>query len=346
MAIATTGVRDLVQQGFDALRGGDAARARDAFHRAADAAPSDVNAWLGLAMACRAQKDMDASGAAIDRALALDAGNWRAMLMKADHFASLGDARAASSLYIGALRRAPPPNQLAPELQNELARARAMRERYLAEYEAYLHAQLAQRGLEKTGGEGLARFQQSLDLMLGKKQLYLQQPRFYYFPGLPQIQFYGREQFPWLDGIESATADIRAELIDVLKDENAFAPYIETKTDRPQIDTAGMVGNPSWSAFYLIKNGTVVAENAARCPKTLAAVGKGAACAHQRPHAVGAVFAALAGRAHPAAPRLRQHAPDLSSRAHRAAEMRVPRRQRSARLGRGQGVAVRRFRRA
>jgi aspartyl/asparaginyl beta-hydroxylase (cupin superfamily) len=35
-----------------------------------------------------------------------------------------------------------------------------------------------------------------------------------------------------------------------------------------------MVNNPDWSAFYLIKNGHVVEENAARCPRTMAAVSK------------------------------------------------------------------------
>jgi hypothetical protein len=33
-----------------------------------------------------------------------------------------------------------------------------------------------------------------------------------------------------------------------------------------------MLNNPAWGAFYLWKDGEVVAENAARCPKTLAAL--------------------------------------------------------------------------
>ena len=144
-----------------------------------------------------------------------------------------------------------------------------MRERYLGEYEAYLHARLASHGEARS-----SRFAQSLDLLLGKKQLYLQQPRHYYFPELPQIQFYGREQFPWLDELEAATGDIRGELLEVLKDDGAFAPYIESDPNRPQQDHHGMINNPSWSAFYLVKNGNLVAENAARCPKTLAAVQK------------------------------------------------------------------------
>src|ERR1700741_725824 len=271
MAIAPTEVRALAQQGAEALRRGDAKEARDVFQRLTEAGPGDAIAWLGLAFACRAQRDSEPMLAALDRVTALDPGNWRALLPKPDHFAEAGDARAVSSFCPAAIRRAPQPAQMPPELQGELNRARAMRERYINEYETYLHRHLARQGL----GEGQSsRFVQSLDLLLGKKQLYVQQPRHYYFPELPQIQFYGREQFPWLDGLEAATADIRSELIEVLKDEGAFTPYIENDPNRPQQDHHGMLNNPSWSAVYLVKNGNVVAENAARCPQTLAAVEK------------------------------------------------------------------------
>ena len=48
-----------------------------------------------------------------------------------------------------------------------------------------------------------------------------------YFPYLPAMEFYARRDFPWLDAIEAATDDIRAELINVLSDGSVtFDPYV------------------------------------------------------------------------------------------------------------------------
>jgi aspartate beta-hydroxylase len=105
--------------------------------------------------------------------------------------------------------------------------------------------------------------------MLGKKQIYFQQPQTYFLPELPQIQFYDREAFPWLGKIEEATPVIRAELLEIMKEDSAFKPYVESDPARPRKEQEGMTGNPAWSAFYLWKFGDIVAENAARCPRTM-----------------------------------------------------------------------------
>ena len=214
-------------------------------------------------------KDRPAALAAVDRALALEPGNLRALILKADLLAAEGDDRAASSFYLAALKSAPPPEQLPADLRGELGRAQALCARYAAQFEVFLKERLAR----QAGGKPGTRFAQSLDLLFGKKQIYFQQPRNYFFPELPQIQFYERSLFPWLDKVEAATADIRAELLEVLKDGSAFRPYVEADSRRPQGDEGGMLGNLDWSAFYLVKNGQTVAENAGRCPRTLAALG-------------------------------------------------------------------------
>jgi aspartyl/asparaginyl beta-hydroxylase (cupin superfamily) len=118
----------------------------------------------------------------------------------------------------------------------------------------------------------------ALDLMLGKAEIYPQQPRYFYFPELPTIEYAEREAFPWLDRVEAATDDIRAELLQVLAEDGAFSPYIEAEANRPAFDDKGMIGNPDWSAFYLWKAGAPVEENAARCPKTLAALAEAPLC--------------------------------------------------------------------
>ena len=261
---------DARAHGIEALRKGDARKARESFERIVAAGQADASAYLGLAYACAGLKDHPAARAAVDRALALEPRNLRALIMKADYLAALGDARAASSFYRAVVSTAPPADQLPADLRSEFARAEAMCGRYAAQFEAFLRQRLAARGL--ADGRATGRFRDSLDILTGSKKIYFQEPRQYFFPGLPQIQFYDRGDFAWLDGVEAATADIRAELTEILKQESAFRPYVEGNPNLPQTDAQGMLNNPEWSAFYLWKNGAIVRENAARCPKTLSAL--------------------------------------------------------------------------
>jgi aspartyl/asparaginyl beta-hydroxylase (cupin superfamily) len=49
-------------------------------------------------------------------------------------------------------------------------------------------------------------------------------------------------------------------------------PYVQGESRRPQNDQDGMLNNPAWSAYYLWKDGAVVPDHAARCPKTMEAL--------------------------------------------------------------------------
>jgi aspartyl/asparaginyl beta-hydroxylase (cupin superfamily) len=265
-----TDARSLARSGVEALRRGDARAARESFEQIVATGEADASACVGLAYACRTLKDNAASKAALDKALALEPRNLRALILKADYFADEGDARAASAFYLAAVKTAPPADQLPPDLRNEVGRAKAMCDRYAAQFEAFLKDRLP--GERLADGRAARRFTHSLDILFGKKKIYFQDPRYYFFPGLPQIQFYDREDFPWLDKIEAATADIRAELIEVLKEESAFSPYVQGESRRPHNEQEGMLNNPAWSAFYLWKDGAVVADHAARCPRTMKAL--------------------------------------------------------------------------
>ena len=257
------------QAGIEALRRGDARAARESFERIVAAGQADASAYLGLAYACAGLKDRPAALAAVDRALALEPRNLRALVMKGDCLATAGDDRAAASHYRAAVNAAPPPNQLPAELRQEISRAESMCERYSAQFETFLRGRLAARGFVE--GRSSVRFSDSLDIQTGRKRVYFQEPRQYFFPELPQIQFYARTHFPWLDKLEAATHDIRAELQEVLKEESAFKPYVEPTPRRPP-DNLGLLNNPAWSAFYLWKHGELVAQNAARCPMTVNAL--------------------------------------------------------------------------
>jgi aspartyl/asparaginyl beta-hydroxylase (cupin superfamily) len=270
MQTPTIDARALAAAGIDALRRGNARTARESFERIVAQGQADSGCFLALAQACSLLKDHVASRAALDDALALEPRNVVALIMKADYLEALGDSRTASTFYQTAIKVAPPPDQLPADVRKELGRAQAMCQHYAAQFESFLRDKLAPRGMLGPGSS--ERFRQSFDIMLGKKAIYFQQPRIYFFPGLPQIQFYDRNSFPFFDRIEAATADIRAEMLEVLKDTTAFKPYVEKNPNRTRGDSAGMVENPDWSAFYLLRDGEIVAENAARCPKTIEAL--------------------------------------------------------------------------
>ena len=259
----------LVTAGMEALRRGEAARARMSFERLVAAGAADVAVFVALAYASRALGDPAAMGEAARRALALEPRNLRALILRADSLAAAGDDRAASSFYLAALRAAPEPDRLPADLRADIARAKAACDRYAASFEEFMR--------ERIGPEALAtapakRFAESLDILVGRKSRNVQQPRYYYFPGLAALPFHDRAQFPFLDAIEAATGDIRAELLRVLEAPDAFRPYIQSDPGRPRREQAGLLDNPAWGAFYLWKDGELVAENAARCPLTMRAL--------------------------------------------------------------------------
>ena len=252
------------------MRSGDASRARELFARVIAAGSPNPVALLGMAHACRALGDGPGAISAIDRLLTAEPRNLRALLMKGDYLAAAGDTRSASAYYLTALKSAPPPDKLPSDLVLELRRARELCDRYAVEHQNYIQSQMTAKGFDPARSS--RRFAQSLDIVLGKKQIYLQEPKYYYFPGLPQIQFYERAAFPWLAELERATDDIRTELFQVMQAPAAFEPYVQARSNRPSKEQAGMLNNPAWSAFYLWKDGEPVAENAARCPRTIEAV--------------------------------------------------------------------------
>lgn len=270
MALPDADANALIQAGVLALRGGDFVAARQSFERVVAAGRADGAVLLSLAHACGASGDTEAALAAVDAALAREPRNLRALMMKADHLASTGQGPAAAAYYQAVVKAAAAAPQLPADLQQAAARARAQCERYAKEFEGHLQARLGE--VAAAQGPSSARFTQSMDLLFGKKQVYMQQPRLYYFPELPQIQFYPRDSFGWMDRVEAATADIREELLSVLDEPSAFEPYVQGSPNRPAGAQGGMLNNPDWSAYYLWQNGAPVAEHVARCPRTMRAL--------------------------------------------------------------------------
>jgi aspartate beta-hydroxylase len=260
---------------------------------ASPAAPMSA-ALFDLARQCRERGDAPGEALALERLLAAEPRHIAALVRRADLYAAAGDARSASSFYLMAIRSAPAAG-VPKDMAALLARAREACDRFASDYREHLLRSLAANGFDPATSS--PRFAQSVDLVLGQKRIYLQEPRYYYFPGLPQIQFYERAPFPWFDDVESATAGIRAELEAIVDDPGAFAPYVQGHANRPRNDEMGMLNNPAWSAFYLWKNGEPVAENVARFPRTMHAL-RNAPLAHVPNRSPSILFSLLRPGAH------------------------------------------------
>lgn len=225
---------------------------------------------MGLAVASMQISDAEAALKAVDRALELQPRHFPILLMKADVLQAIGDTRNAASFYQAALMVAPPENQQSEKMRVEIARAQEMSAQASEEYEVILRENLTGEGFLTQAGE--SRYDEAVDLLFSKRQIYMQQPLDFYFPGLPQIQFYDRSDFDWVPALEAKTEEIAAEVTQVLsEDAAAFEPYMRAQ-GAPVLNDMGLMDNADWSAFYLIEKGHVVEENAARCPATMEAL--------------------------------------------------------------------------
>lgn len=187
MSGAPIDARAMAQAAVAALREGRHAEARRLFERLVAAGRADASVHLGLAYACLGTGDAGAALAATERVLALEPGNLRALMLKADHLLRSGDTRAAVSHYQAVVTTAAAQGQLPADVAREVARAQSMCQRHAGQFEAALRQRLGPLGLGDAEAE---RFAQSLDILFGRRRIYVQEPRNYYFPGLPQVQFY------------------------------------------------------------------------------------------------------------------------------------------------------------
>lgn len=265
-----TDLHEIARKGADALNRNDPTAARALFEQVVASRPADINAWFALALACRGVNDIGAQLRALDQVLAANPGHLPALLMKADHFAAVGDGRSAAAFYRAVVSRAPQAQTLSPEMRDGVLRAERAVSGYGRRFETHLRDAVSAAGFEPATSS--RRFSQSLDLLLGKKKIYLQSPTAFYFPELPQRQFYEREEFPWLTDFEAHADIIREELIAVIADERGFEPYVQSTALRPPMDYGDLLDNPAWSALFLIKSGAEIPQNASRCPRTMQAL--------------------------------------------------------------------------
>ncbi|HVR90504.1 MAG TPA: aspartyl/asparaginyl beta-hydroxylase domain-containing protein [Novosphingobium sp.] len=261
----------LVREGAGLLQRGLAQDARARLEQVTRTGRANTQIWLLLASACQAQGDPAGEEAALDSALALDPTLIRGQIMKGDCRVKAGDERGALEFYQCALRWAESA-ELPPVLAAEVDRARTAVAQYAARGEAEREQTLATRGFPPAARS--ARFAESLEILAGRKEIFVQRPTGYYFPGLPAIQFFDTAPFDWVPAVEQATGTIRAELDGLLAGGAAgFRPYLHGDPDRARMDPENrLLDSPDWSALFLCESGVRDEAAIVACPRTWAAV--------------------------------------------------------------------------
>jgi hypothetical protein len=256
------------QAGIAALQAGDGKAARRAFETIVASGRATLQIWLWLAQACDMLDDRAAVMAHVARVVELDAANPYALVMAGEVQTRSGNDRAAIAWYERALNAAQG-RQLPPDLIARLNRAAAAREAAFARFEAEMMGAFHDAGVDaaRTG----PRFAEAMQIIAGRSQPYLQQPTSFYYPRLPQIPFYDPADFAWTGALAAALPAIRAEAEAVMAHGDGIAPYVEADPDRPNKGHA-LLADARWSAFHLFRNGLPIADHAARCPATMAAL--------------------------------------------------------------------------
>ena len=269
MASSPEDFQAIAQRGLAAWQQGDALAARAAFDQVAGAGCASPQLWLLLAQACEALGDLGASDAALDPVLTDDPRNPYALLMKGDIHTARGDDRAASAWYNRALVEAPQFKDLPADLIERLERARNAIAASTSKFEAHLAGALASKDVDPAAIA--PRFAEALDIMAGRREIFPQQPTSFFYPGLPHKQFFANEDFAWVAALEAAAPAMRAEVEAILAADAGLSPYVVSRGNRPPGEHS-LLNDPSWSAFYLWQDGALVADNAARCPNSMAAL--------------------------------------------------------------------------
>jgi aspartyl/asparaginyl beta-hydroxylase (cupin superfamily) len=260
----------IVREGVDALQRGQTDLARARFETITQSGRANAQIWMLLAVACRGAADRAAEEVALDQLLAIEPQAVRGHVMKGDCRAAADDDRAALRSYEIALLIASR-QDIPADLRAELQRAQAWVDQFKRRVDEQREAKLTARGLPPERRS--PRFQQSLDILAGRKRIFVQEPTGYYVPELPQVQFFDTGAFDWVRKVEAAAGAIRQEIIDLLAaGTDGFRPYMQAHTDHPRADANALLDNRDWSALFFCENGIMSEDIVARCPATWAAV--------------------------------------------------------------------------
>ncbi len=277
------------------MRSGDAHRARELYERAIALDGGSKVLWLNLATACRSLGDKKAEGVALETALGMEPRYVPALLQKAELMERLDNRKAAATVYQAALDCVASGTPVTQTMAAALTHAQERVYANSRELEAFLERQLAP-VRQRHAAADQQRYDACRDVFLRKRRVYTHAPKGFLFPYLPAVEFFRREDFPWLGTLEAATEDIAAEALAALAGDRAgFKPYVDFPSSAPMDQWAPLNHSLDWSVYNLLDDGAPVTEHIEKCPKTAAALARLPLC-DIPDYAPGAYFSVLKPR--------------------------------------------------
>ncbi|HEX7112168.1 MAG TPA: aspartyl/asparaginyl beta-hydroxylase domain-containing protein, partial [Mizugakiibacter sp.] len=295
-ALAYLGMRALAEHRF--------AQAVALYQRVLALQPEDLPALLQLGTALVALERFDEAQQALTKAVAIQPEFFLARLRLGQALEARGDTHGALVQYYRAIVTAQNHGRWLsdatthPSVRDAVKRAMAFAARERQRLFDGVIAPLR----ERYGRDELTRVERCLRIYLQLEAPAYpdprQQPKFLYFPDLPTQPYFPTELFPWIEGFETETAAIRAEMLQVLATDSGFEPFLGYHSPEALRDLLhNERGTPAWNAFFFYRHGQPFEENRARCPHT-AAVLDSLPLARIRDHGPEICFSVLTAGSH------------------------------------------------
>ena len=269
----TTDISGLHQAARRALAAGDFATGQALLLQVLQIDKKNIAAWLGLAAAHRQSNHLAGAYDALREVLKIEPRHFHALLMMGSMLEREGKTRDAAGAYGAAIANAPPDQYLDPSTLQATTHAKEVHARHTQELNQFIRDQLGDSPVRCTTSQR-RRIDGFIATTLRTRKRYQQEPLEYFYPGLPAIEFYERDEFPWLAEFEATTPDIQRELATILREDQAgFAPYIHYDDHLPLDQWRELNHSPRWSAFHFFDKGQRIEERCQRAPATMQAIG-------------------------------------------------------------------------
>ena len=244
--------------------------AEDLLRQALELDPRLLPAWMNLAAVRRASGDLAGALAAVESAKKIQPLYFPALLMLASLQEATGALKQAALSYGAALAQIRPEDASDAATARAVAHARDFLAKYRREMEAYFIEEV---DLPKVRGTSAPsrRMTNFVDHLMGKRKTFHSTPANFYYPGLPSIEFYDRDDFPWFAELEAATPGIQEELAAVFADQAQVAdiqPYAQFSDPKTAEHWRTLNFSLDWSAYHFATQGQLIESHRQKCPYT------------------------------------------------------------------------------
>lgn len=264
----------------DALAQGMPDMALSHLQQACRVEPGNASLLRQLAVAAEAAGYPDEARQALQFAVQLAPGLYLAHLHLGRLLERAGDRMGATRAYFRALTRA----QLEEKWLDEASTPPRLREQvahaaqFVRASRPELLASLLEPLIARHGRDEMQRVERALRGYFGLETIMpadaRQRPKFLYFPDVPSTPFFHREDYDWIEQLESKWAAIRAEAQAVLAEPRALTPFLEAPEDADLSEYLQGVADaaPHWDAFFFYRHGRAFDDNHRRSPETARAL--------------------------------------------------------------------------